>query len=260
MSEFDLLWKSMPMISDTYYSTMMKIPASLTILLLGLCLLPIIVVADDDDDDVDCPCRLTSRPNKSEKALTARWMVHSLDWGVLSTISTRSATAGIPFGNIYSFVDGTCQNSTGVPYFYGTYLDQSLLDSKENNRVSLSLSEASLSSVCPKSKKGLEACTLGTKYGDPEIPVCARLTLTGELVVVDEEKNDSISDEYQFAQKALFQRHPTMKEWPEDHNWVLFKLDIQDVWLIDYFGGAAILTPEDYFAANLLLDDEMDEV
>jgi hypothetical protein len=43
-----------------------------------------------------------------------------------------------------------------------------------------------------------------------------------------------------------------MVHWPVDHHWLIFKLNITqyDVWLIDYFGGAAIITPEEYFSYN----------
>lgn len=197
-------------------------------------------------EERECTCKLTNRPRKDDKVTTARWMVHSLDWGTLTTISTRLGDRNIPFGNIYSFVDGTCTNSTGVPYFFGTYLDQSLIDSIDNPMVSLSLSEASLSSVCGN-KDVLEECSLASKYGDPENPVCARLTITGELVVLDDD-----STEYEFASTSLFQRHSTMAHWPRDHNWLIFKINIQDVWLIDYFGGASIIHPEDYFRVDLL--------
>ncbi len=200
----------------------------------------------------ECPCQVANRPPKNEKAATARWMVHSLDWGTLTTISTRIGDRNVPFGNIYSFVDGTCTNSTGIPYFYGTYLDQSLIDSMENPRVSLSLSEASLSSVCGN-KDGLEECSLISKYGDPENPVCARLTITGELVVLGDD-----SSEYQFASTSLFQRHATMAHWPRNHNWLIFKIEIHDIWLIDYFGGAAIIPPEVYFGVDLFLP-QLDE-
>jgi hypothetical protein len=179
-------------------------------------------------------------------------MVHSLDWGVLSTISTRldGGASPIPFGNIYSFVDGTCKNSTGIPYMYGTFLDQSLIDSTANNMVSLTLTEASLSSVCAN-KDGLSACTLGSKYGDPENPVCGRLTLTGSLIILDEK-----SDEHVFAKKSLFQRHTTMEGWPDNHNWVISKIDIQDIWLIDYFGGATILPKDDYFGVDVVKEKD----
>jgi hypothetical protein len=180
-------------------------------------------------------------------------MVHSLDWGVLSTISSRlDGDVPVPFGNVYSFVDGSCDKSTGIPYLLGTFMDQSFQDSKGNDRVALTLSEASLSSVCAD-REGLAACTLGTKYGDPENPVCARLTLTGKLVVLEKD-----STEYDFAQEALFERHGTMEDWPRDHNWVVAKIDIQDVWLIDFFGGASIIDPSEYFAAGLGRGDEAD--
>ena len=109
---------------------------------------------------------LPPRPDVSSKAETARWMVRVLDWGTLSTISTRFGGDNdgdqlpVPFGNVYSFVDGTCDKSTGVPYIYGTYLDQTFIDTKQNAKVSLTLSEASLSSVCT-AKHGLDSCTLG---------------------------------------------------------------------------------------------------
>jgi hypothetical protein len=180
------------------------------------------------------------------KAATARWMMHSLDWGTLNTISSRLGSGEIPFGNIYSFVDGTCSNSTGTPYFYGTFMDQSLIDSIHNPMVSLTLSEASLSSVCTN-KDGLAACSLGSQYGDPENPVCARLTVTGELVVLDQD-----SPEYEFATSSLFQRHSTMATWPRDHDWRAFKIDIKDIWLIDYFGGASVITAKEYFSVNVV--------
>lgn len=201
--------------------------------------------------DTSCACQLLNRPEIAEKAQTARWMVHSLDWGVLATISSRlhgsdadDDTPPVPFGNVYSFVDGTCDKATGTPYLFGTFMDQSFIDSKENPMVSLTLSEASLSSVCTD-RHGLSACTLGTKYGDPENPVCARLTLTGKLVKLADD-----SEELVFAQQALFERHSTMEGWPTDHNWVIAKIDVQDIWLIDFFGGASIIDAASYFAAS----------
>jgi hypothetical protein len=144
----------------------------------------------------------------------------------------------------YSFVDGGCENSTGTPYFYGTYMDQSFADSIEHRTVSLSLTEASLSSVCTE-RDGLDACILSNKYGDPESPVCARLTLTGEFVVLDKS-----SELYEFVKNALFERHSTMANWPDNHDWVLAKIELKDIWLIDFFGGATVISPDEYFAAT----------
>ena len=95
--------------------------------------------------NAECACELEERPDVSAKAETARWMVHSMDWGVVSTISSRLGGEGspaIPFGNVYSFVDGPCDKATGVPYLYGTYMDQSFADTKNNEMIALTLSES----------------------------------------------------------------------------------------------------------------------
>jgi hypothetical protein len=227
-----------------------------------------IVTAISSSDEYECACKLEKRPDLTKKAETARWMVHSLDWGVISSISSRLGGSGeggvessipVPFGNVYSFVDGSCNTSTGIPYIYGTYMDQTFKDTINNNMVSLTLSESSLSSVCSQERHGfVDSCMIGTKYGgDPENPVCARLTLTGKLIPLmeknrtgdDNNDNDDYA-EYEFAKNALFDRHPSMVDWPVGHRWVIAKIDIQDIWLIDYFGGATILDPIDYFSVS----------
>ena len=187
---------------------------------------------------------------------------------VVITTSTTTATnsgddsssgggAPIPFGNVYSFVDGPCHNSTGTPYFYGTYMDQSFQDSLSNTNAALTLSEASISSVCLDqtttstitSRKQhqpfrRQACQVGLQYGDAENPVCARLTLTGRLVeVTNQEERD-------WALDAIFARHQSMKGWPKNHDWIVGKLILSDIWLIDYFGGASILDLGAYYGAN----------
>ena len=158
----------------------------------------------------------------------------------------------VPFGNIYSFVDGTCNNSSGIPYIYGTYLDQTFVDSQYNTAVSLSLSEASLPSVC--GGKALPSCSISqSSHGDPENPVCARLVVSGFIVVLSKE-----DEEYRFAKQAIFHRHPSMEEWPDDHDWVVAKIDVQDIWLIDFFGGAAVLDVDAYKAVNLMSKEKED--
>ncbi|CAB9503797.1 Protein CREG2 [Seminavis robusta] len=229
------------------------------VLLVLSALLLAVVSAADIEDIVACPCEIAPLPDLRHKELTARWMVHSLNWGVLSTISSRLTSSegdrlSIPFGNVYSFVDGTCQNSTGTPYFYGTHLDQSFKDSLVNNHASLTLSEASISSVClSTSSAGVmkrKACQIGLKYGDPENPVCARLTLTGTLEEV------TVPAEKEWALQSIFQRHSSMEQWPQDHDWVVAKLVLKDIWLIDFFGGASILDLDAYYHA----DDFMKEI
>jgi hypothetical protein len=194
----------------------------------------------------NCICELLERPDMLLKEKRARWMVHSLEFGVLSTISTRFPDGNTPFGNIYSFVDGPCDSSTGIPYFYSTALDQTNIDIQSNPKASFSLTEASLPSVCSV-KHGLKSCSTLGKYGDPENPMCARLTLTGTLVEVPAD-----SDEFKTAQSALFQRHPSMVTWPANHKWIILKLIIDDIWFIDYFGGATIMSVDQYYSTELM--------
>jgi hypothetical protein len=213
---------------------------------------------DDDDEALSCPCpKLLPRPDLLQKELLARWMVHTLDWGVLTTISSRltdSTGAAMPFGNVYSFVDGPCNSNAtntwtaaGTPYFYGTYKDQSLKDMEANPAASLTLTEASVAAVC--GAEALPSCRMqSVDSGDPENPVCARLTLSGRLVEVFGATSGA---ELERAQAALFERHTQMQYWPANHNWVIFKLVIDDIWFIDYFGGASILNVEEYHAAPL---------
>ena len=175
-------------------------------------------------------------------------MVHSLNWGVVSTISTRSdvlssSSAGdipIPFGNVYSFADGMCDlsSSSGVPYLYGTILDQTVQDIEENPIVSLALTEASIQSPT------FSSCNL-SEHGDPENPPCARLVITGKFVKVTSQ------EELDFAKQALFSRHPAMKYWPSNHEFFVGKIEIEDLWFLDWFGGASILNIEDYYGASL---------
>lgn len=238
-----LLLHQTTLIRTTTMTTM-----NLLLSLLVLLSVNTVVLVQGDDNDEDCPCKVLKRPNLRNKEETARWMVHSLDWGVVSTISSRlDDDAGpIPFGNIYSFVDGTCNNSTGIPYIYGTYLDQSFKDSLENAAVSLTLSEASFASTCGGSN--LKNCKINHGlFGDPENPMCARLTLTGVLEVID----DDDDEELEMAKQAIFQRHASMEEWPSNHKWVVAKINLQDIWLIDYFGGASILTVDKYLGVDL---------
>eukprot|EP00977_Amphora_coffeiformis_P010712 scaffold2510_cov169-Amphora_coffeaeformis.AAC.63 len=192
-------------------------------------------------DSEECICgTLEERPDVLDRLGVARWLVHSLQMGVLSTMSTKAGpTLGAPFGNIYSFVDGPCEKSTGIPYFYASLLDQSAKDAAVNPRVSLTVTEAFLSTTCHRWPQPMACAT--TNHGDPESPVCARLVMSGNWVVVD-----SSDEVYRWAKKALFERHPVMASWPSNHDWLITRLEIDDLWFIDYFGGAYQLDVEEY--------------
>nr|XP_039273615.1 protein CREG1-like [Styela clava] len=173
-----------------------------------------------------------SPPPHQEKAKTARYLVHATSWAVVATTSTLKEIAGRPFSNVFSFCDGPIENGTGIPYFYVTDFDVSMQDVMKNPIVSFTLSEAEI-----------EYC--GNQDFDPEDPRCARLTLSGKMV------NVTNNEERDFALASLFKRHPVMKSWPTSHDFHVTKLEIDMIWLLDYFGGGSVVPLKDYFAANL---------
>jgi hypothetical protein len=164
------------------------------------------------------------KPPHAEQAATARWQMNQAQWGVLATTSVH--LNGIAFGNPVSVEDGL---GDGTPYFYVSMLDASMQDIAKDPQCTLTLSEASID------------CQ--TLQLDPEDPRCIRLSLSGPMVNVT-------GDEASKAKAALFKKHPEMKSWPADHNWLITKIQIEKIWLIDYFGGAADISVEDYKKAT----------
>lgn len=146
--------------------------------------------------------------------------------------------AAAPFGNVYAISDGAAKRGGGIPYFYTTLMDSSMIDifSGGHTNVSLTLSEAT-------SSANYSEC-VAWAGGDPENPPCARLTLSGAFL------NVSGTGEERAAREALFTRHPMMKSWPQEHGWFFAKIDVAGIWLIDFYGGASIINPADYFGAN----------
>ncbi|KAK1268875.1 hypothetical protein QJS04_geneDACA006843 [Acorus gramineus] len=172
---------------------------------------------------------LSKKPDPSDAAATARWLASQNSWGVLSTISND--LGGAPFGNVVSFSDGIPDQGRGIPFFYLTTLDPTARNALEDERCSFAISEFPLG-TCGRI--------------DPENPTCAKLTLTGKLKLVD-----SKSTEAKFAEQALFSKHAEMKDWPKDHNFQIFKLAIEDIFLIDWFGGPKPLTLEQYLSPKM---------
>merc|ERR1712100_333707 len=124
-------------------------------------------------------------PLFTQKAKTARWMAHHLDFGVLSTTSSNADFKGVAFGNPQSFADGTMDNSTGNLYWYMSPMDA-------------------------------------------EDPRCTRCVFIGGMRSVT-------TAELPSAKEALFARHPEMESWPSDHNFAVYTMDIENIWLIDMF-------------------------
>ncbi|XP_078259244.1 protein CREG2 isoform X2 [Rhinoraja longicauda] len=174
--------------------------------------------------------RSSPKQPQQGKARLARHLLRSGTWGFVATLSTLDKIKGLPFGNIFMISDGSPDNSTGAPFFYISRQDRIVEDLMNNSSVSLTLSEA-------------EPNYCRQNLINPEDPRCSRLTLTGQMVTVP-------SDEIEFAKQAMFSRHPVMKKWPPEHNWLFMKMNIRHVWLQNWFGAVAIISVEDYFKAN----------
>ncbi|XP_060089791.1 protein CREG2 [Heteronotia binoei] len=164
---------------------------------------------------------------QEQAARTARFLVHYNNWGFLATKSTQEKMQGTPFGNCLSLSDGPTDNSTGTPFFYVTPKDNTVADLMRNSIASLTLPEAE-GDFCRKT------------VVDPDDPRCARLILTGQMVTVPLE-------EIEFAKQALFSRHPVMRKWPRSYEWFFMKMNIDHIWLQNWYGGINAIAPEEYF-------------
>ncbi|KAL1140493.1 hypothetical protein AAG570_000425 [Ranatra chinensis] len=56
--------------------------------------------------------------------------------------------------------------------------------------------------------------------------------------------------EWVFARDALFSQHPIMAKWPLAHNWLVIRLNIINIILVDNFGGNKYPSVSDYFHAT----------
>ncbi|KAK9496740.1 hypothetical protein O3M35_013029 [Rhynocoris fuscipes] len=170
-------------------------------------------------------------PPHDEIARMARYVVHYSDWCVLSQISRQPNTTGMPLGRVFSVSDGPINNGTGVPYIYCSFFDPVVKDLMIDNRCSITV-------------------TLAEKYCnekqlDPEDPRCAQVVLTGRFIFIQNN-----TKEWEFAKKALFTRHPSMKQWPQDHHFRFGQLAINHIKVVDYFGGSKYPSVKDYFNAK----------
>ncbi|MCL7043071.1 hypothetical protein MKW94_014217 [Papaver nudicaule] len=178
------------------------------------------------------------KPNHKDGVATARWLVSQTTWGVLSTISVE--LGGAPFGNVASFSDGLAGEGHGIPYFYMTTLDPTPRNALKDARCSFSVNEFPLGSCGGK---------------DPQNPTCAKLTLTGKLKLVD-----SNTTEATWAKDVLFVKHPEMKACLLIINWTfhgfqIFKLEIEDIFLINWFGGSQTITVAQYLQPRLWVQE-----
>ncbi|TDH69795.1 hypothetical protein CCR75_001287 [Bremia lactucae] len=167
-------------------------------------------------------------------AVHARKLVHENIWATLATLSVQFK--GVPYGNIVSYSDGegySKENSTGQLFFYLTPLDAAGIKKiglKRQLDASVAISMA---------QQGEHACDM-----DVEDPTCWKITLTGKVLPV---RDDRII----YAKKVLFSKHPQMQDWPESHNFKPYTLEIENIILLDFYGGAKRIPVKKYYQVKL---------
>ncbi|XP_005398282.1 PREDICTED: protein CREG1 isoform X2 [Chinchilla lanigera] len=195
--------------------------------LLSLLVSPARSYGGQNHGDWEKPPLMPPLPPREDAARVARFVTHVSDWGSLATISALEAVRGQPFADVLSLSDGPPGAGSGVPYFYLSPLQLSARNLEANPHASLTMSLAQ-TDFCKK------------HVFDPQSPLCVHIMLSGTLTKVNETETD-------LAKQSLFTRHPEMKTWPSSHNWFFAKLNITNIWVLDYFGGAKIVTPEEYY-------------
>ncbi|KAM4795255.1 protein CREG2 [Rhinophrynus dorsalis] len=163
-------------------------------------------------------------------ANNARLLVYQSKWGFLATLSTQDKIQGVPFGQVLLTSDGPMENGTGEPFFYVNPKATFVPDLLKNPLASVTFLNPD-SDFCRKS------------FTEPDDSQGAALTLTGQMVTVSPEESD-------FAKKALFSRHPMLRKWSQNSDWLLMKMNTQRVFLTNCYGVAFNVSLEDYYRAN----------
>lgn len=173
------------------------------------------------------------RPPHREYAKMARYIVNKSNWTSMGTISTVPSIQGFPMVNVVSVADSALNApSTGNIYFLLTDLDFTGQDLKANNKLTAMFTE----------DQDL-ACT--SKNVDTMEPTCARIIFVGKL-----ERLTPNTTEYKQADVAYTDRHPASVKWREVHGFYFCKLNIEHIAVLDYYGGANFVSPDDYYNAN----------
>lgn len=179
--------------------------------------------------------------SSSKNAEEARWLVSEARWGVVTTIQQPGSDDVRPLAGVVPMAD-----DGGHIYLYLMQQQekhdeeqQHPLAAQESRSVAITFSEASLP---PYSNFAEGAC--GDKgQVDSEDPRCAKLTLTGTVAPCD-------SEDVTKGKEALFERHPQMKDWPVDHQFVVYEIVIdQEGWMISNFGGGGTFSADAYYQA-----------
>ncbi|KAK4881363.1 hypothetical protein RN001_004682 [Aquatica leii] len=178
-------------------------------------------------------------PKPNPSALMARYIMHSVGWATISSISTMPEIKSFPYANLEEMVDGLDDKGNGVPYFYVAVYDPLTIDTEQDNRCTLVASLAE-SSWCKE------------KNFEEEDPRCARVMISGRFVRVS-----NTTEEHNSALNHMHRKHPQSNYWPTSHHFYIGKIDIQHINLFDSFGGIKTINVKEYLNANEEFDNNI---
>lgn len=201
---------------------------------------------------ISAPTRATAfpRPPWRKHALMTRWLAHEAAYGVLSTVGG----GGAPVGGVVSVADGAgaspaptraARNDDPTPapppapapatvggrlFMYLSPMDELTQNLAKDPRVSLTVTQAATADGCGAT--------------DPEDPTCARASFLGEAVRL-------AAADAEAAKSALFERHPAMRGWPDDHSFAAWEVVVREAHLLDFYGGMAVVPAADYYGEQV---------
>jgi hypothetical protein len=127
------------------------------------------------------------------------------------------------------------ESNEGRIFFY-------LMGESHLHGSSLTLSQAALNTEL----FAVPGCGTPESAVDPQDPRCIKLTISGSIHPCSASHDVGPYCE-EIGWKALLAKHPTMANWPDDHDFRVHEFVVQDsLWMIGSFGGASVMTPEEY--------------
>ncbi|ETK93110.1 hypothetical protein L915_03650 [Phytophthora nicotianae] len=177
------------------------------------------------------PDEVDSGPFAKLHAKHARMLVHENVWAIMATTSVTFG--GSAFANVVSYSDGVGlakEDATGTLFFYLSADDFTAMDLKANPNATVALSKA---------QGGAKFC-----FMDAEDPTCWRLSMTGRVVPVKENQRN-------YAERAVFSKHPQMKHWPKRHDFSFYVMEIEHIVFLDFYGPAQHIPVGDYYKIKL---------
>ncbi|XP_068157877.1 protein CREG1 [Drosophila tropicalis] len=167
-------------------------------------------------------------------AKIGRQLVHQATWASVGTISTNKIVENYPMVNIISVDDSdVLGNSTGRIRFMLTDLDFTGPDWQKNNKVTFMFTDA----------QNLNCQKAGM---DPMEPTCARIILSGQV-----KKMEKDNASYKPALEAFLKRHPAGANWMKFHTFYLCELVINNIFVLDFYGGPHEVSASDYYAITI---------